>query len=63
VGHRADPPLHVLLRADLERDPLLVTARWLVAAGLRTAAQLTADEIPPSDSKNIATYAIADLVW
>jgi 2-oxoisovalerate dehydrogenase E1 component len=32
-----------VVRADLDRDPLLATARWLVAAGLRTGAQLTAD--------------------
>ena len=31
------------VRADLERDPLLATARWLVATGLRTGAQLAAD--------------------
>ena len=31
------------VRADLDRDPLLATARWLVAAGLRTGAELTAD--------------------
>jgi 2-oxoisovalerate dehydrogenase E1 component len=32
-----------VVRADLDRDPLLATARWLVAASLRTGAQLTAD--------------------
>jgi 2-oxoisovalerate dehydrogenase E1 component len=31
------------VRADLERDPLLATARWLVASGLRTGSQLAAD--------------------
>ena len=31
------------VRADLERDPLLATARWLVAAGLRTGAELASD--------------------
>ena len=31
------------VRADLERDPLLATAAWLVAAGLRTGAELAAD--------------------
>ena len=31
------------VRADLERDPLLATARWLVAMGLRTGAALASD--------------------
>ena len=31
------------VRADLERDPLLATARWLVAMGLRTGAELASD--------------------
>ena len=31
------------VRADLERDPLLATAGWLVAAGLRTGAELASD--------------------
>ena len=31
------------VRADLERDPLLATAAWLVAAGLRTGAELAAE--------------------
>jgi 2-oxoisovalerate dehydrogenase E1 component len=31
------------VRADLDRDPLLATARWLVATGLRTGAELASD--------------------
>jgi len=31
------------VRADLARDPLLATGRWLVAAGARTGASLAAD--------------------
>ena len=31
------------VRADLERDPLLATARWLVGMGLRTGAELASD--------------------
>jgi 2-oxoisovalerate dehydrogenase E1 component len=31
------------VRADLERDPLLATAGWLVATGVRTGAELAAD--------------------
>ncbi len=31
------------VRADLEHDPLLATARWLVAAGLRTGAELVSE--------------------
>ena len=31
------------MRADLDRDPLLATARWLVQTGMRTPGELAAD--------------------
>ena len=32
-----------VIRADFERDPILATARWLVASGRRTGQELAAD--------------------
>jgi 2-oxoisovalerate dehydrogenase E1 component len=47
------------VRADLERDPLLATARWLVATGLRTGAELASDYLEARERVRAVALAAA----
>jgi 2-oxoisovalerate dehydrogenase E1 component len=47
------------VRADLERDPLLATGRWLVAAGLRTGAELASDYLEVRERVRAVALAAA----
>jgi 2-oxoisovalerate dehydrogenase E1 component len=49
------------IRADYERDPILGTARWLVAAGKATGAELAADYLAARDEVREVALEVAQL--